>query len=194
MSKIGYIRVSTAEQETGRQEELMQQIGVDKVFVDKATGKNTDRPAFQELMAYLRDGDILYVESISRLSRSVRDLLKTIDELNIKGVRFVSSKESIDTTTPQGRFVLSIFAALSELEREQTLQRQKEGIAIMRATHPEKYKGKQYKRIDERLFQKLYSKWQAKEITAVTFQARIGLKSSAFYQRIKHYETTGNVN
>lgn len=118
MSKIDYIRVSITEQETGRQEELMKQIGVDKVFLDKSAGKNTDRPEFQAMMSYLRDGDILYVESISRLSRSIRDLLRTIDELNIKGVKFVSSKESIDTTTPQGRFVLSIFAALSELERE----------------------------------------------------------------------------
>lgn len=86
MSKIGYIRVSTTEQETGRQEELMKQIGVGKVFTDKATGKNTDRPEFQAMMSYLRDGDILYVESISRLSRSIRNLLKTIDGLNIKGV------------------------------------------------------------------------------------------------------------
>ena len=194
MSKIGYIRVSTTEQETGRQEELMKQIGVDKVFTDKATGKNTDRPEFQAMMSYLRDGDILYVESISRLSRSIRDLLRTIDELNIKGVKFVSSKESIDTTTPQGRFVLSIFAALSELEREQTLQRQREGIAIMRATHPEKYQGKQFRKIDESLFLRLYSKWQAKEITAVTFQQRIGLKAGAFYHRIRHFKESGKVN
>lgn len=72
-------------------------------------------------MDYLREDDILYVESISRLSRSVRDLLKIVDDLETKGVKFVSQKENIDTSTPQGRFILTIFSALSELEREQIL-------------------------------------------------------------------------
>ena len=82
------------------------------------------------MLEYVREGDTLYIESISRLGRSTRDLLNIIDVLQQKKVTLVSSKENIDTNTPQGRFVLSIFTALSELEREQTLQRQREGIAI----------------------------------------------------------------
>ena len=95
----------------------MKEIGVDKVFVEKQSGKEINRPEFKKMLEYLREGDILYVESISRLSRSIRDLLNTIDILNDKGVKFVSQKENIDTDSTQGRFMLSVFAALSELER-----------------------------------------------------------------------------
>ena len=91
------------------------------------------------MLEYVREGDTLYIESISRLGRSTRDLLNIIDVLQRKQVTLVSSKENIDTNTPQGRFVLSIFAALSELEREQTLQRQREGIAIAKSQGKYKY-------------------------------------------------------
>ena len=73
ISKIGYIRVSTAEQETARQEKLIQELGVDKIFMEKVSGKNTERPELRKMLEYLREGDTLYVESISRLSRSIRD-------------------------------------------------------------------------------------------------------------------------
>lgn len=192
MSKIGYIRVSTEEQETARQEKLMQEWKVEKVFTEKMSGKNTDRTEFKRMMEYLRDGDVLYVESISRLSRSIRDLLRIVDELEEKNVKFVSSKENIDTSTPQGRFVLSIFAALSELEREQTLQRQREGIECAKAAG--KYKGRKPIVVDEDKFRKLYARWKAEEITAREFQKRVGLKSQTFYRRIKQYEQTGKIN
>lgn len=164
----------------------MKGIGVDKVFVEKQSGKDINRPEFKKMLEYLREGDILYVESISRLSRSIRDLLNTIDILNDKGVKFVSQKENIDTDSPQGRFMLSVFAALSELEREQTLQRQREGISIAKANG--KYKGRQPIEIDEDKFAKLYKQWKADEITAVEFQRRIGLKPNTFYRRIKSFE------
>jgi len=164
----------------------MKEIGVDKIFVEKQSGKDINRPEFKKMLEYLREGDILYVESISRLSRSIRDLLNTIDILNDKGVKFVSQKENIDTDSPQGRFMLSVFAALSELEREQTLQRQREGISIAKANG--KYKGRQPIEIDEDKFAKLYKQWKADEITAVEFQRRIGLKPNTFYRRIKAFE------
>lgn len=186
ISKIGYVRVSTEGQETARQEELMKALGVEKVFLEKVSGKNTERVEFQKMMSYLREGDTLYVESISRLSRSIRDLLKTIDELNERGVKFVSQKENIDTNSPQGRFMLSVFAALSELEREQTLQRQREGIEIAKAMG--KYKGRKPIKIDEDKFAKLYKQWKAKEITAVEFRKRINLKTNTFYRRVKEFE------
>ena len=186
ISKIGYVRVSTEGQETARQEELMKALGVEKVFMEKVSGKNTERVEFQKMMSYLREDDTLYVESISRLSRSIRDLLKTIDELNERGVKFVSQKENIDTNSPQGRFMLSVFAALSELEREQTLQRQREGIEIAKAMG--KYKGRKPIKIDEDKFAKLYKQWKAKEITAVEFRKKINLKTNTFYRRVKEYE------
>ncbi len=183
MSKIGYIRVSTQEQETARQEELMKSLAVDKIFCEKISGKNTNRPEFKKMLDYVREGDVLYIESISRLSRSVRDLLSIVDILSSKGVEIVSAKESIDTTTPQGRFVLSVFAALSELEREQTLQRQKEGIAIAKGQG--KYKGRQPMQIDEDLFKRYYKKWINKEITAVDFQKVLKVSRSTLYRRLK---------
>lgn len=192
MAKIGYIRVSSIGQETARQDQLMRELGVEKVFSEKLSGKTADRSELQKMLQYVREDDILYVESISRLSRSIRDLLKIVDTLQNKGVKRVSCKESLDTGTPQGRFVLSIFAALAELEREQTLQRQKEGIEIAKAAGV--YKGKQFQRIDEDQFQKLYRKWQDKEITAAEFGRRLCLPPSSLYRRITHYKATGKVN
>ncbi len=186
MGKIGYIRVSTEHQETARQEAIMEQYQVERVFAEKMSGKNANRPELKAMLEYVRDGDTLYIESISRLGRSTRDLFNIIDILQRKGVTLVSSKENIDTNTPQGRFVLSIFAALSELEREQTLQRQREGIAIAKAQG--KYKGREPLPIDWEKFGKLYEQWKAGNITAVWFQKEMGLRSNTFYRRLREYE------
>ncbi len=192
MSKIGYVRVSSESQETARQMKIMQDYQVDKIFEEKLSGKNTNRPEFKKMMDYIRDGDVLYVESISRLSRSVRDMLHIIDTLESKNVKFVSTKENIDTSTPQGRFVLTIFSALSELEREQTLQRQREGIAI--AKQNGKYKGRKLIQLDEDDFIRFYKRWRNNEMTAVQFQKKLNLRPATFYRRIARYETTGKVN
>lgn len=133
MSKIGYIRVSTEHQETARQQEIMCGYQVDRIFSEKLSGATADRPQLKAMLDYVREGDTLYVESISRLGRSTRDLLNIIDTLNNKGVTLVSHKESIDTDTPTGKFMLTVFAALSQLEREQLKQRQREGINIAKA-------------------------------------------------------------
>ena len=109
----------------------MKELGVDKVFVDKCSGKNTDRPQYQEMMGLLQPGDTVVVESYSRMSRSTVDLLKTIEELRKKGVEFISKKENIDTTTPAGQLMLTIFAGLNQFEREVMLDRQREGIEAM---------------------------------------------------------------
>ena len=186
MGKIGYIRVSTEHQETARQEALMKQYQVERVFAEKMSGKNADRPELKAMLEYVREGDTLYIESISRLGRSTRDLLNIVDVLQKKGVTLVSSKENIDTNSPQGRFVLSIFAALSELEREQTLQRQREGIAIAKAQG--KYKGRQPLPIDWIKFGQLYEQWKSGAITAVWFQKEMGLRANTFYRRLKEYE------
>ena len=92
------------------------------------------------MMAYVRRGDTVIVESISRFARNTRDLLDLIEQLSAKGVEFVSKKEAIDTTTPTGKFMLTIFGAVAELEREYILQRQREGIEI--AKQQGKYKGR----------------------------------------------------
>ena len=101
MGRIGYIRVSTEHQETARQESIMQQYQVERVFAEKMSGKNANRPELKAMLEYVRDGDTMYIESISRLGRSTRVLLNIIDVLQRKGVTLVSSKENIDTNTLQ---------------------------------------------------------------------------------------------
>lgn len=139
--KIGYIRVSTQEQNTMRQEVLMQELGVDEVYIDRLSGKNTDRPELKKMMDYVRKGDTVIVESISRFARNTRDLLELIEKLSEKGVEFVSRKEAIDTTTPTGKFMLTVFGAVAELEREYILQRQREGSVSAKASPSPKHKG-----------------------------------------------------
>ena len=113
MSKIGYIRVSTEHQETARQQEIMYDYQVDRIFSEKISVANTDRPQLRAMLDYVREGDTIYIESISRLGRSTRDLLNIIDTLTDKGVTLISHKEKIDTDTPTGKFMLTVFAALS---------------------------------------------------------------------------------
>ncbi len=113
--KIGYIRVSTEEQNTARQEVLLRELGVDEVFIDKASGKNADRSELTHMMNYVRRGDTVIVESISRFARNTRDLLDLVERLTEKQVEFVSRKEAIDTTTPTGKFMLTVFAQSQNL-------------------------------------------------------------------------------
>lgn len=131
--KIGYIRISTLDQNTARQEVLMEALGVDEVYIDRMSGKSADRPEMRRMLEYVRRGDTVVVESISRFARNTRDLLELVERLTEKGVEFVSQKEAIDTTTPTGKFMLTVFGAVAELEREYILQRQQEGIAIAKA-------------------------------------------------------------
>lgn len=181
--RIGYIRVSTIEQNTARQEEIMDALGVERLFMDKLSGKDTQRPELQAMLAYVREGDTLVVESISRLARSTKDFLEIMELLGKKGVTFVSQKENLDTSTPQGRFVMTIFAAVAELEREQLLQRQLEGIAIAKAEG--KYKGRVRKAVDEKKLRSVCAQWREGKITAVDAMKLTALSSSTFYRRVK---------
>lgn len=189
--RVGYVRISTADgtQSTARQDAIMQQLNVQKIYTDKATGRNTDRPGLQEMLSYVRDGDTVCVESLSRLGRSTKDVLSIIDTLAKKGVGFESQKEQIDTSTPQGRFVLTIFSALSELEVEVTRQRMLEGVAIAKAAG--KYKGRQPIKVDWSEFGRLYKKWKNGEITAVTIQRELGLTPRTFYRKVQEFERRG---
>lgn len=179
--KIGYIRISTTEQNIARQEALMQELGVEQIYIDKISGKSMNRPQLQKLLSFVRDGDTVIVESISRFARNTKDLLELIERLNAKQVNFVSKKEALDTTTPSGKFMLTIFGAVAELEREYILQRQREGIAIAKANGV--YKGR--KRIERPEFGIVIRQWQSGNITAVEAMRRLDMKPSTFYRRAK---------
>ena len=183
--RVGYVRCSTVEQNEARQLKMMEEQQAEKLFIDKASGKNTDRTAFKEMMAFVRTGDIVIVESISRIARNTRDLLSVVSELTEKEVEFVSLKENIDTTTPQGRFMLTVFGALAELERESILERQREGIEIAKAEG--KYKGRKPVEVNIEQFKEVCARWRAGEITATAAMKELGLKSNTFYRRVKEF-------
>jgi len=183
--KFGYIRVSTTEQNTIRQEVLMQELGVDKVFIDKMSGKSINRPELTKLLDYVREGDTVIVESISRFARNTRELLYMVNFLKERKVEFVSKKESIDTATPAGKFMLTVFGAIAELERDYILQRQSEGIAI--AKELGKYKGRKRVEPENGRFEAVYKLWKDGEITAVKAMTRLNLTKSTFYRRTKEY-------
>jgi DNA invertase Pin-like site-specific DNA recombinase len=178
--KIGYIRVSTLEQNTIRQELIMESLNVTELFIDKMSGKSTDRPELKKMLNFVRKGDTVIVESISRFARNTRDLLELIEILNHKEVAFVSEKEKIDTTTPTGRFMLTIFGAVAELEREYILQRQREGIEAAKKSG--KYKGR--KRIETAELNSTLDKVKSKQITATRAMKMLNISKSTFYRRL----------
>lgn len=184
--RIGYVRVSTEGQNTDRQDELMRELNVEKVYTDKQSGKNKDRPGLKDMMNFVREGDTVVVESISRFARSTKDLLSLLEELKAKGVEFCSKKEAFDTTTPQGKFVLTMFGALAELEREQILQRQAEGIA--EAKKAGKYTGRKPIAVDEDAFTEQYRAWKNGETSPKFICKKLGLSHATFYRRVKAYE------
>ena len=184
---IAYVRVSTQDQNTGRQLEALKSCDIERIFEEKISGKNTNRPQLKAMLEFAREGDTVYVESISRLARSTKDFLNIVDDLTSRKISLISLKESIDTTTPQGKFMLSVFAALSELERETIKQKQAEGIALNRAQN--KPYGRPKIEIDDS-FDDVYKQWKQGEITAVKAMKETGLKKNTFYNRIKEYEKT----
>ena len=159
----------------------MQELGVDQVYVDRVSGKNKDRPELKRMMNFVREGDTVIVESISRFARNTKDLLELVEQLSSKRVEFVSKKEAIDTSTPTGKFMLTVFGAVAELEREYRLQRQQEGIAIAKASGT--YKGR--KPIEHPQFDPVVSLWRRGEITATEAMRRLGMKPSTFYRKVK---------
>ena len=131
---IGYARVSTAEQNLDRQIDALKSIGVDKLFTEKITGRKKDRPELMKLLDQLRENDVVVISELTRLSRSTKDLFAIADQIKSKGADIKSLKETwLDTTTPQGALMMTIFAGLSQFEADLTAQRTREGLAAARA-------------------------------------------------------------
>lgn len=173
MAHIAYIRVSTAEQNEGRQLEGMKQYNIDKTFIDKTSGKNTDRPQLQAMLDYAREGDVIHVHDFSRLARNTADLLKLTETLDKKGITLISNKENIDTSTATGRLMLSLIGSIAQFERENMLERQREGIKL--AQQAGKYKGRQKAKLDEDLFNDLLGQYQTRKINKVQFAKQLGV-------------------
>jgi DNA invertase Pin-like site-specific DNA recombinase len=139
--RIGYVRVSSVDQNTVRQ---LDGVELDKVFTDKASGKDTNRPQLKAALDYLRDGDVFLVHSMDRLARSLSDLLQLVETLNNRGVVIEFVKEGLDFTgddSPTSRLMLGIMGAVAQFERQIIRQRQLEGI--QKAKQAGKYRGRQ---------------------------------------------------
>ena len=190
--RVGYVRVSTAEQNTARQEVMMEQLGVEKIFMDKASGRSRDaRPGLERMLDFIREGDVVIVESISRFARSTKDLLNLVSEFKDKSVQFISLKESIDTSTPQGQFMLTVFGALAQLEADSIAQRQREGIEVAKAEG--KYKGRKPITVDPELFREVHTQWYKDEITTQFAMKKLGLGRGTFYSRVWAYEDENGI-
>lgn len=181
--RVGYIRVSTVEQHEDRQvKDLTENAEVSKVFIDKLNGKDTNRPQLNAMIDYVREGDTVVVSEYSRLARSARDLIDITETLQNKGVTVISMKEKLDTSTPQGEFMLTVFAGIATLERKLMLQRQKEGIAIAKANG--KYKGRQSKQKPDD-WESLKAMYMSRQITVSEIAKRCDVSRPIVYKWLK---------
>ena len=197
MARLAYVRVSTEEQDTQRQIELLTPYGIDKWYIDKLSGKNANRPQLQALLEYMRDGDVVYVVSYSRFSRSTADLLSLVETLHRKGVGFVSLHENVDTTTPAGKMMMTVFAGLAQYERDNIKLQQREGIEAKKRIDAERkargekaltYTGRQPIKVDAQQFVAVMQAWREGKITAKAAMQAVGLKPNTWYRRVKEYE------
>ena len=182
--KIGYVRVSTLEQHEERQKvELTEKAHVEKIFLDKLSGKDTDRPQLQAMLEFAREGDTVYVSEFSRLARSTKDLLDIVQQLKEKQVQVISLKESFDTSTPAGELAMTMFAAIATFERKIMLERQREGIALAKAQG--KYRGRREAKKPAD-WQELVTKYKCREISTVSELVRIcGCSRPTVYKWLK---------
>ena len=131
--KIGYARVSTQDQNLDRQLDNLRSAGCERIFNEKMTGTKSDRPELKTMLLTLRSGDVLVIDSFSRLSRSTKDLLDLVEKLTAMGVHLVSLKENLDTTTATGKLMLTMLSALSQFERDLIAERTVDGLKAARA-------------------------------------------------------------
>nr|WP_325178323.1 recombinase family protein [uncultured Oscillibacter sp.] len=185
MSKVAYVRVSTAEQNEARQREALAVRGIDKWFIEKASGKNTDRPEFQKMLDWVREGDTIYIHDLSRIARSTKDLLELLDVLREKGVALVSDKESIDTSTATGKLLVTMVAAINEFERANLLERQREGIAI--AKRKGKYKGRKAVTVPD--LPRHYERWQRREVSKAALARELGISRPTLDRLFSDYNS-----
>lgn len=183
--RIGYVRVSTIEQHEGRQLEALKSLNIDKLFIEKQSAKDTERPQLKAMLDYIRDGDVVYIESFSRLARNTIDLLRLLEELTNKGVGIVSLKERIDTTTASGKLMVTLIGAVATFERDIMLERQREGIAIAKAQG--KYKGRQPKSLPKD-FDEIYKQYMSRKISKSKMAELCSLSRPVMDRLLREYE------
>lgn len=185
--KMAYVRVITAEQNEARQLEALKPYEIEKIFLEKASAKDTHRPKLQEMLEFVREDDTVYIKDFSRLARSTKDLLNIVELLDKKGVKLISLKENIDSKTPTGRLMLTMIGAIYEFERMNLLERQKEGIAIAKLAG--KYKGRREIKLPEN-GEEVFERWERREITGRAAMRELKLKSNTFYKLLTEWRVS----
>ena len=186
--KIAYVRVSTVEQNEARQKEALGKYGIDRWYIEKVSAKDMARPQLQEMLDFAREGDTIYIHDFSRLARSTKDLLDIVECLNKKDVHLVSNKESIDSSTPTGKLMLTMIGAIAEFERANLLERQREGIAI--AKREGKYKGRKEVKVDD--FADHYQRYKNREVNKVGLAKELGISRPTLDKMIKQHKAKQN--
>lgn len=182
--RIAYVRVSTIEQNEARQIEALEKYGIEKWFTEKVSAKDTNRPQLQQMLDFAREGDTIYIHDFSRLARSVKDLLDIMERLQAKGIHLVSNKENIDTSTPTGKLMLTMIAAINEFEHTNLLERQKEGIAIAKKNGV--YSGRKPFTSDK--FEGLYNQYISRKINKSEFAKLLEVSRPTLDKLIREYE------
>lgn len=192
---VKYLRVSTSKQDTTRQDMHLDKLGItfDKEYIDKMTGKSKDRPELNKMILEVKDGDTVYCESISRLGRSLKDLIDIIELLVNKGVRVIIVKEGIDTNSSTYKLLLAVFGGVAEMERETIQERVIQGIEKCKATGETKigrWFGREEKKADDlpKEFKKYYDRMINKEISKVEMAKLLGCGRATLYRWIRLYE------
>jgi len=186
--RCGYGRVSTDKQCLDRQSDLFKKHGIEKryIFMEKMTGTKADRPQLKRLKDEVREGDTVYIESLSRLGRSTKDLLAIIDHFQNAGVTVVSARESIDTSTPMGKMMTTVMCALAEFERDLIVERTRDGLKAARARGR---KGGRPK-TDAKTIGVALSLYDSKEHSIAEICMRCGISQGTLYKAINERKAT----
>ena len=188
--RIAYVRVSTAEQNEQRQIDALTKHDIERWFTEKVSGKDTNRPQLQAMLEFAREGDTIYVHDFSRLARSTSELLQIVELLQRKKIHLVSNKENIDTSTPTGKLMLTMIGAINEFERQNILERQREGITIAKAHG--RYKGRAPIRLDSQRFESVYARYHTREISKKEMARLLGISRPTLDRLLAEFAERAN--
>ena len=179
----GYARVSTEDQNLDRQIDMLNTRGIDELFTEKMSGTKKSRPELDRLLAGLKTGDTIIVESLSRLGRSTKNLIELVELFQERGVHLVSLKEAIDTSTPSGKLLFTLMSAIAQFERDTIAERTKEGLNAARARG---HVGGRPKTKNEKINQALRL-YATREYTLKEIEQLTGVKKSTLYRYMKNH-------